>query len=100
MNVRIVAYCALISMRFRTVRFFNGELNKEEREEGENGGLEKADEEFEEHKWNRREVGCKMRNDEEDDFAGENVAEKSERERDHTDKLADEFDDADHRVNR
>src|SRR3990167_6360046 len=79
-------------MCFLLMRFGDCQLDEKERQEGENGRLEKSDEYLEHHQGYRKEVGHEIRRDENDDLAGEDVAEEPERERDHADQFADELD--------
>src|SRR3989344_3402461 len=88
----ILAWGRNVSMCFLPVRLRDGQLDEKERQERENGRLEKSDEYLEHHKWHRKEVGHEIRRDENDDLAGEDVAEEPERERAHADQFADELD--------
>src|SRR3989344_3266149 len=96
----ILAHIAPLSMRFFPMRLLDGELDEEERQEGEHCRLEESDERLEEHKEAGCAVGREERRDRDDDGAGKDVAEEPERERDDTDEFADELDKADRKSDR
>ena len=60
------------------MRFLDSDLDKEERQQREDGGLQKADEELEKHQEARDTVGGKENRDRDNDRTSENVAEKTE----------------------
>src|SRR3989344_3858055 len=81
-------------MRRFHVRLHERELDKEEREEGENGGLQCAYKYLEHHQRYRQEVRREVDGDRNDDFTGQYVPKEPERERDDSHEFTDELDKA------
>lgn len=67
-------------------------------EHREDEGLNRADEDFEKHEWERDDVWHEKRHDGEEHFAREYVPEKTERQRDYLSKFRDEFKYADEEI--
>src|SRR3989344_7381973 len=87
-------------MCFLPVGLLDGELDEEERKEREDSGLEEADEYLEHHEGDRQKVWREKDGDRDNYLAGEDVAEKTERERDDAHHLADELYESDRRAYR
>src|SRR3989344_1570396 len=82
------------------VRFGDGEFDEEEREKRKDRRLHDAYEELEAHERHREHRRNEERGDGKQDFARENVAEETERERNEARQFAHEFDDADDEIQR
>lgn len=87
-------------MSLCAVRLGDREFDEEKREKCEDRGLEESDEKLEHHERHRSEVWRKECSDNNKHFSGQDVAEKTERERDEAGKLSDELDDADGKTDR
>ena len=85
-NVRNI----ILMRRFRHCKFY-----KEQRQHGKDRGLYEADENFKRHERNRRYVGCKKDRHRNKYFAGKNVSEKAEGERNKANELRDKLNDTD-----
>lgn len=82
-------------MGFFVVRFRNGKLDEEERQQGEDGRLHEADEQLEEHERQRRNIGDKEDEDADEDLARKDVPEQPERERYEPRQVADDLEESD-----
>lgn len=82
--------------------FYGGdrELEEEEREEREDGGLHESDEYFKCHERYGHDIGCEEGDDRDQYLTGEDVAEETEGERDEARKLRDELNEADDKIDR
>ena len=75
------------------------DLNEHESERSKNHRLDEPDEHFEEHERERRAVRQQVRDNNEQHFAGKDVTEKTERERDHLGDFGNDLKNADERTN-
>src|SRR3989344_3324406 len=77
------------------MRLGNCQFDEEKREKCEDGGLDEADEHFEHHDRHGRDVGQEEGNDEDEHFAGKDIAKKTEGEGDDARNFRKKFHNAD-----